>query len=236
MTTAVAPPKRKGLFQQAFWLIRSRPAYFYRAARGYLLFHFARTMRAIRTPPGLTLGPNVRLQKNSSVMAEAPSAHISIGAHSIVYEDAKIEAYGQGQVQIGSSAILGNCRIACRHGVTIGDRFLSSWNVFLQDYDSHPVSVSKRRSQVQEMAARFRPSFDGVMAPVDEPLTGWDFPGERIRIGDDVWVGADCIVLKGAEIGDGCIVAAGSVVLKGSYPPHSLIGGNPATVIKQLKE
>ena len=50
-----------------------------------------------------------------------------------------------------------------------------------------------------------------------------------VTIGHDVWIGANSIVMSGAFIGSGSIVAAGAVVTK-SYPPYSLITGNPATL------
>lgn len=227
---------RRSLVAKAFWVLGHRPAHFFRAVRGYLLFRLARLVRAVKMPPGVNLGTNVRLQRNGSVMAEAPAASITVGDHTIIYEDARIEAYGQGRVLIGSSAILGDIRITSRHRVTIGDRFLSAWNVFVQDYDSHPVSAAKRKLQVQSMVSSFRPRFDGAEVPKEGELTGWDFPGEEIVIGNDVWIGAGSVILKGARIGDGCIVAAGSVVTKGTYPANSLIGGNPASVLKELRE
>ena len=53
-----------------------------------------------------------------------------------------------------------------------------------------------------------------------------------IVLGDHVWVGNSVIVLKGANIGDHSIVAIGSVVPGKTYPANSVIGGNPAKVIK----
>jgi len=54
---------------------------------------------------------------------------------------------------------------------------------------------------------------------------------ENIEIGNDVWVGANVIIIDGVKIGDGAIVAAGSVVTK-EVPPYSIVGGVPARVIK----
>ena len=47
-----------------------------------------------------------------------------------------------------------------------------------------------------------------------------------ILLGSDVWIGANCVVLKGVTIGDGAIVAAGSIVTK-SVEPYTIVGGAP---------
>lgn len=52
-----------------------------------------------------------------------------------------------------------------------------------------------------------------------------------ITIADNVWVGANCIILPGTRIGNGSIIAAGSVVV-GDIPSFVVAGGNPAKVIK----
>jgi len=52
-----------------------------------------------------------------------------------------------------------------------------------------------------------------------------------IIIEEDVWIGSEVIVLSGITIGKGSIIAAGSVVTK-SFPAFSIIGGNPAKILK----
>ncbi len=52
-----------------------------------------------------------------------------------------------------------------------------------------------------------------------------------IQVGDDVWIGHNALILSGVSIGQGAIIAAGSVVSK-DVPPYSIVGGNPAKVIK----
>lgn len=52
-----------------------------------------------------------------------------------------------------------------------------------------------------------------------------------IIIGNDVWIGANSILVSGVKIGDGAIVAAGSVVTK-DVPQNAIVGGSPAKVIK----
>ena len=52
-----------------------------------------------------------------------------------------------------------------------------------------------------------------------------------VSIGNDVWIGNNCLILQGVSIGDGAIIAAGSVVTK-NVEPYSIVGGVPAKIIK----
>lgn len=52
-----------------------------------------------------------------------------------------------------------------------------------------------------------------------------------IVVGDDVWIGYRSTILSGVTIGQGAVIAAGSVVTK-DVPPYTIVGGNPAKIIK----
>lgn len=75
-------------------------------------------------------------------------------------------------------------------------------------------------------------SFDVTI--LDDDGHGFGSPpySAPIVIEDDVWIGCNCLILKGVTIGAGSVVAAGAVVTK-SCPPRSLIGGIPAKIIRE---
>ena len=185
----------------------------------------------------LKLGSNVRIQRFSNLQMAGANAEIRVGSHSIVYERAVLEAVGQGRIQIGDCTVLGDCRISACVGVTLGRRVLVSWNVFIQDYDSHPLDPLVRGEQVKRICRRFFPRFsDSVPLEDENVLLKWTPTSSPIDIGDDVWLGAGAIILKGVKLGDGCVVASGSVVTSGTYPPRSLLAGNPARIVRVLHD
>jgi len=55
---------------------------------------------------------------------------------------------------------------------------------------------------------------------------------QEITVEDEVWIGANCVVVAGVTIGKHSVIAAGSVVTK-DVPPYSVVVGNPGRVIKQ---
>lgn len=117
-------------------------------------------------------------------------------------------------VQKGSRLVLGSClinnkcSIICNELIEIGDRTDIASGVLIRDSDGHfLIDPSRKRDLIG----------NNVVAP--------------IRIGNDVWIGSNAMILKGVTIGDGAVVAAGAVVTK-DVPPHTLVGGVPAKVIK----
>ena len=79
-------------------------------------------------------------------------------------------------------------------------------------------------------------SFYAPMHPIDwqERATGVEH-GEPITVGDDVWIGGNAVICPGVTIGNRCIIAAGAVVVK-DVPDDTMVGGNPARIIRQLKK
>jgi acetyltransferase-like isoleucine patch superfamily enzyme len=61
-----------------------------------------------------------------------------------------------------------------------------------------------------------------------------DVAGKPVHIGDGCWIRVGAIILPGVTVGDGSIVAAGAVVSR-DVPPNTLVEGNPARVVKELR-
>lgn len=89
-----------------------------------------------------------------------------------------------------------------------------------------------------DMSHDYNSLYTGIItefADVDSGYSGQimkriDRKGEVI-IGNDVWIGNDVTIMGGVRIGDGAIIATGSMVIK-DVPPYSIVGGNPAKIIK----
>ncbi len=54
---------------------------------------------------------------------------------------------------------------------------------------------------------------------------------KRVKIGNDVWIGANAIVFDGISIGDGAVIAAGAVVTK-DVPSYAIVGGVPGKILR----
>ncbi len=65
------------------------------------------------------------------------------------------------------------------------------------------------------------------------PARRKDMLPERVKIGDNVWVGAHATILPGVTVGDNAVIAAGAVVTK-DVPANAVVGGVPAKIIKTV--
>jgi len=69
---------------------------------------------------------------------------------------------------------------------------------------------------------------------IDIPMALQPVVAEKVVIKNDVWIGANVIILPGVEIGNHTLVAAGAVVTK-NVPDYAIVAGNPAKIIKYRK-
>jgi len=228
--------QEKQHLSQKLALVLANKTQLWPVIRGQYLFYQAMLLRKIiGLGEGVILDENVRMQRLSSIFTQSSSSSLHIGANSIVYENAKLHVFGNGRLEIGENSVIGDTKIFVRANTQIGARFLSSWGVLIQDFDPHPVDSELRKEQVELIVQRSKPNFGKSVSMLErkykEGQYKGDFSEQSISIGDDVWLGANSIVLKGAKIGGGCVVAAGAVVTAGEYSANSILVGNPARAL-----
>lgn len=66
------------------------------------------------------------------------------------------------------------------------------------------------------------------------PETRINATPKSVKIGKNVWIGADCTILPGVTIGDNSVIGAGSVVTK-NVPDNVVVAGNPVKILKEIK-
>ena len=151
---------------------------------------------------------NERILRNKMIgsLYVGKNASLCVGAFD-VYAGSRINVNTGAKLVLESGYMNHDCVIDCFDSISIGHHVVISERVVLRDSDNHSI-------------------YEAIDTTLDNsPKTA------PIVIEDHVWIGMNVTVLKGVTIGEGAIVAAGSVVNK-DVPPHCLVGGVPARVIK----
>ena len=100
--------------------------------------------------------------------------------------------------------------ICAAERIIIGNNVAVGANTIITDTDFHPLDFKQR------------------------PLKSSEGKTASVVIEDDVFIGVNCMILKGVTIGQGSVVGAGSVVTNG-VPPYAIVAGNPATFVRELQ-
>jgi acetyltransferase-like isoleucine patch superfamily enzyme len=128
-----------------------------------------------------------------------------------IFADVNPAQGDQPKIVIGDDCvILYRFQVNTAHSVVIGRHVLVASNVLITD-------------------------FDHVVEPGGTPVTrNAKYKTAPVRIQDNCWLGQNVVVLKGVTIGHDSIIGANSVVTR-DVPPYSVVGGNPARIIKSLE-
>lgn len=149
-------------------------------------------------------------------------------AHNTII-DCKISfSTAEGEISIGNNTWIGDCTLLCNTKILIGNNVFISWGGYICDNNSHSIDYRERENDITSILDDYRNGRD-LLANKNWKVVST----KSIKIEDHVWIGMNCIILKGVTIGEGAIVAAGSVVSK-DVPSWTIVGGNPARVLKDL--
>ena len=119
----------------------------------------------------------------------------------------ELVTYASGQIEIGKNTFINyGSSIAARASVKIGSYCHLGHYLFVMDNDQHDV------------------------------VRHWELPpSDPVIIEDNVWIGSKVVILPGVRVGSHSVIGAGSIVTK-DIPPRCVAVGNPARVIRHLKE
>jgi len=118
--------------------------------------------------------------------------------------------YDDGRITIGDHSGMSGAVVSARSHVRIGNHVNIGGDVRIYDHDFHSLDAADRRDPIRDK--------DNCRS---EPVT----------VGNDVFIGAGAIVLKGVTVGDRTVIGAGAVVTLRDIPPDSLVVGNPARIV-----
>ena len=139
-------------------------------------------------------------------MDTPPYRRFALGQHSVV------ESYSCINNAVGDVVIGDHTRIGI-HNTIIG-----------------PVTIGNHVNLAQGITVTaLNHNFDDTTKRIDEQ----GIATKPVVISDDVWIGANAVILPGVTIGKHVVVAAGAVVTK-DVPDNTIVGGVPATIIKKL--
>jgi len=157
----------------------------------------------------ISIAATARVSALADIEDSVRGTRIVIGEHSSIDAFVKIKpAGGRGDLVVGArTAINSGCVFYTGNGVTIGDDCAIAANCTFA-----PVNHNFARRDVPINQQGFQPSRGGVV------------------IEDDVWIGANCVLLDGAIVRRGAVIGAGSLV-RGEVPAYAVVAGNPLAQI-----
>jgi acetyltransferase-like isoleucine patch superfamily enzyme len=150
----------------------------------------------------------------------AKHAKITIGCQCLIQGQLVVER-DESILDIGDNVLVGGGTVIdCALSIAIERDVLISYQCVIADSDNHSIYPEQR---VGDLALWMNGGQNNwhlaEMAP--------------IRICEGAWIGARSIILKGVTIGAGAVVGMGSVVTK-DVPARTVVGGNPARVIREI--
>jgi|SaaInlStandDraft_1057018.scaffolds.fasta_scaffold171822_1 acetyltransferase-like isoleucine patch superfamily enzyme len=147
----------------------------------------------------------------SGVCIDAKGGKISIGNNVQLHRGAFIRAYVGGQILIGDNCTVNVNDVIYGHGgLVIGDNVQIAAGTVIIPSNHVFEDKTKKIGEQGEVSL-------------------------GITIGNDVWIGANCTILDGVNIGDGAVIGASSVVTKNV--PHKYVAlGNPARLLRRRGE
>lgn len=155
--------------------------------------------------------------------------YLSIGNQGLIRANFIFESLN-GSVSIGNNVHIGGATIISRESILIGNDVTMAWDIMIYDHNSHSVYWEERMNDNEQCYKDYF-QFNGN----NVVNKNWsNVKSAPIIIQDKVWIGFGVTILKGVTIGEGAVIGAKSVVVR-DVEPWTVVGGNPAILLKRLK-
>jgi acetyltransferase-like isoleucine patch superfamily enzyme len=150
------------------------------------------------------------------------------GKHSVIHHSVRMDTPPYRQFSLGDYSVIES--FACINNA-VGDVIIGDHTrIGLHNTIIGPVTIGSHVNLAQGITVTaLNHNFEDTEKRIDEQ----GIHTTPVTIGDDVWIGANAVILPGVHIGQHCVIAAGAVVTK-DVPPHSLVAGVPAKIMKQI--
>lgn len=150
------------------------------------------------------------------------------GKHSVVHHSARMDTPPYRKFSLGDYSVIES--FACINNA-VGDVIIGDHTrIGLHNTIIGPVTIGCHVNLAQGITVTaLNHNFEDSDKRIDEQGVSTT----PVTIEDDIWIGANAVILPGVTIGNHSVVAAGAVVTK-NVPPHSLVAGVPAKIIKQI--
>lgn len=150
------------------------------------------------------------------------------GKHSKIYSAVRMDTPPYRKFSLGDYSVVES--YSCINNA-VGDVMIGSHTrVGLHNTIIGPVTIGDHVNLAQGITIT---ALNHNFADKSQRIDQQGISTNAVTIGNDIWIGANAVVLPGVTIGNHSVVAAGAVVTK-DVPPHSLVAGVPAKKIKEI--
>jgi acetyltransferase-like isoleucine patch superfamily enzyme len=150
------------------------------------------------------------------------------GRHAIIHHSVRMDTPPYRKFWLGDYSVVES--FACINNA-VGDVIIGDHTrIGLHNTIIGPVTIGSHVNLAQGITiTALNHNFDDSEKRIDQQ----GISTKEVVLEDDIWVGANAVILPGVTIGKHAVVAAGAIVTK-DVPPHSLVAGVPAKVIRQI--